>query len=277
MTEFKKFISNILLAGAAAALIAFVVSLFFTRYWQVSGKIVVFPSGKPISASQNLSEEVGNTAWIVNSDTFQKRNFGDFGANFIGAEVVKNSSMILVKFRSPESDIQPIEDLIVKIPGQVDEYARDLYDGSPFKYKMSADPEISARPIRPNIIENVSWGFALGAALFFLYWIFVESFVGGKRAVEKEEEIFSAPAVIPFEPEPVEPISYEPPTELELMPEPMPEIAPEVEIQEKKPVSKISSVPDNLPIAETSSASEYHEPSDEEVKDRLNKLMRGEL
>ena len=50
MADFKKFISNILLAGAAAALIAFLVSLFLPKYWQVSGRIVVFPSGKPVSS-----------------------------------------------------------------------------------------------------------------------------------------------------------------------------------------------------------------------------------
>ena len=86
---------------------------------------------------------------------------------------------------------------------------------------------------------------------------------------------------MPLEPEsvPTEPISYEPLPEAEPMPEPMlepmPEIVPEAERQEKKPDSKISAVPDNLPIAP--GGPEYHEPSDEEVKDRLNKLMRGEL
>lgn len=270
MAEFKKLISNMLLVGAAVAFAAFLVSLFLPKYWQVSGKIVVFPSGKPVSASQNLSEEVGNTAWIVNSDTFQERNFGDLGAGFAGAEVVKNSSMVLVKFRSAESDIQLAEDLIVKIPGQVDEYSRDLYDGSPFKYKMASDPEISARPVRPDVVKNSSWSFAGGAALYLLFWLFAGSFVAGKRAFEKEEEIY--PESISF---PAEPIPYEPVEEhMPLMPEPMPEIIPEVE---KQPAPKISTVPDNLPIAEVPSTSEYHEPSDEEVKDRLNKLMRGEL
>lgn len=273
MTEFKKLISNILLAGAVAALIAFGVSLFMVKKWQVSGKVVVFPSGHPTSASQNLSEEVGNTAWIVNSDTFQKRNFGDFSASFVGAEVVKNSSMVLVKFRSAESDIQTTEDLIVKIPSQVDEYARDLYDGSPFKYKIASDPEISARPVRPDVIKNSSWGFMIGAGLYFLYWLFVGSFALGKRdIIEKEEEIYPESVSFPTEPMPYEPVEQHFP-----MPEPTPEIFPEAEKQEKQPVSKISSVPDNLPISEVPSTTEYHEPSDEEVKDRLNKLMRGEL
>lgn len=273
MAELKKLISNILLAGAAAALVAFAASFFFPKYWQVTGKVVVFPSGKPVSASQNLAEEVGNTAWIVNSDSFQKRNFGDLGASFTGAEVVKNSSMVLVKFRSAESDIQLIEDLIVKIPGQVDEYARDLYDGSPFKYKMASDPEISANYIKPDLRKNSIWGFAGGIILYFLYWLFAGSFIAGKRDMaENEEEIY--PEAISF---PTESTPHEPIEEHLSMPEPMPEIVSEQEIQEKQPVSKISSVPDNLPIAEASTVSEYHEPSDEEVKDRLNKLMRGEL
>ena len=276
MTEFKKFLSQLVFIALLGALIAFGYSLFVPKVWQVSGKVVVFPSGKPVSASQNLSEEVGNTAWIVNSDTFQKNNFGDFSANFVGAEVVKNSSMVLVKFRSAESDIQPIEDLIVKIPSQVDEYARDLYDGSPFKYRMSSDPETSANYVKPDLRKNSIWGFVGGIILYFLYWLFVEPFIAGKRAVGKEEEIFPD-MVAPFEPAPVEPISYEPIPEPEPMPEPMPEIIPEQEMQEKKPISQISPAPDNLPITEAPSASEYQEPSDEEVKDRLNRLMRGEL
>jgi len=37
--------------------------------------------------------------------------------------------------------------------------------------------------------------------------------------------------------------------------------------------------PDNLPIAgePASPAPDFHEPTDEEVKERLNRLMRGEL
>ncbi len=275
MANLKKFISNIILIAALGALAAFAASLFMVKYWQVSGRIVVFPSGKPVSASQNLSEEVGNTAWIVNSDTFQKNNFGDLADNFIGAEVVENSSIVLVKFRSRESDIESIEDLISKIPAQVDEYARDLYDGSPFKYKMVSDPEISARPVRPDVVRNSSWGFAAGAILYLLYWIIAEPFIVGKKSVTKEEAHSDAVYV------PAEPISYEPIAEHEpAMSEPTPEIHPE-EIEPAKPAAKIASAPDNLPIAETkpsaSKTSEYREPTDEEVKERLNKLMRGEL
>ncbi|MDI6778364.1 MAG: hypothetical protein QMD77_04185 [Patescibacteria group bacterium] len=291
MAGLKKFISNIILAALVGALIVFAASLFLPKKWQVSGKIVVFPSGKPASASQNLSEEIGNTAWIVNGDTFQKRNFGDFGADFAGAEVVKNSSMVLVKFRSAESDIQAIEDLIVKIPGQVDEYARDLYDGSPFKYKMASDPEISARPAWPNVIGNTAWGFTIGAILYFLYWLMVEDFIFKKDQGGEESPIEpKRKSVFDFFPEMEEKETFEKKVKFE-KPVVIEEKKPEAEIIEKKtePVEKTfsapvksSSAPSNLPIAESeippvSEASEYSEPSDEEVKERLNKLMRGEL
>ena len=188
--------------------------------------------------------------------------------------------MVLVKFQSVEADIQLVEDLIVKIPSQVDEYARDLYDGSPFKYKMASDPEISIRPVRPGMIKYSSWGFAVGAALFSLYWLFTGSFVAGKKAIEDKEEIFPAPSLVPFEPALSESVSEPEPTR-----DSKPEIVPEQKIQEQKTVSKTSHAPANLPIAHVSpadgdvstSSDEYHEPSDEEVKDRLNKLMRGEL
>lgn len=266
----KKFISNIILTAAIGALLAFVVSLFLPKYWQVSGRIVVFPSGKPVSASQNLAEEVGNTAGIVNSGTFQKNNFGDLAASFSGAEAVKNSSIVLVKFESAEENIQMIEDLIVKIPRQIDEYARDLYDGSPFKYKILSDPEISARPVKPDMIKNVFWGFLIGFALYFLYWLFAESFFAEKKT-EKESDYFPVSSAIST----VSGKSSREPQIKETSKTIIEEkktVAPE-----KKIITPISSAPDNLPISDASAASEHQEPSDEEVKERLNRLMKGEL
>ena len=81
--------------------------------------------------------------------------------------------MVQVEFRSSENDIQSYEDLIVKIPSQVNDYARDLYSGSPFKYKMAGDPEISASPVRPNLaVQCDSWILCRYHALFDLcFWI----------------------------------------------------------------------------------------------------------
>lgn len=264
MSDFKKFISNILLAGAIVALVAFAVSLFLPKYWLVSGKIVVFPSGSPAGAAQNLAPEVGNTAWIINSDTFQERNFGDFSASFSGAEVVKNSSMVLVKFRSSETDIEAVEDLIVKIPSQVAEYARDLYDGLPFKYKMASDPEISPKPVYPDIIKNSTRGFIGGLILYFLYWLMFEDFLF--RGPKAEEEI------------------AEPSAEKEIIQEEIKFEIPKREkptaVEEKTEPISAGPAPDNLPIAGEKTAApspNFHEPTDEEVKERLNRLMRGEL
>lgn len=295
-SSLKNFISSAILVAAIGALVAFGYSLFVPKVWQVSGKIVVVPSGSSPTAGANLFVEAANTAEMVSSPSFQKNVLGDNAGFFSSAEQFKNSSTVEINFAGKESDIQTIEDEIVKLPGDISSYARDIYGGSPFKYLILSDPEISQKPIRPNVLENVAWGSGIGFVLYFLYWLFVESFVSGKRAVEKEEEILPAqntslsdvggpaPATAPFELAPAEPISYEPLPEPEPMPEPMPEIFPEQEIQPKKPVSQISHAPDNLPImparptgGETPTASEYQEPSDEEVKERLNRLMRGEL
>lgn len=279
MKDFKRFISNILLVAALGALVAFGITFFLPKQWQVSGRIVVFPSGKPVSASQNLAEEVGNTAWIVNGDTFQERYFGETAVNFAGAETVKNSSMVLVKFRVPESDIQSAEDAIVKIPGQIDEYARDLYEGSPFKYKMASDPEISLRPVRPDVVANSTWGFMIGAALYLLFWITVEDFLFGKSAVEAAETAVGEKKFnFNFRPAKEEVIAEK--TE----PEAPETTGQKIDTPEKpfiRPAAS-ASAPSNLPVAEPEApsiadADENSEPSDEEVKDRLNKLMRGEL
>lgn len=289
MTDFKKFLSQLVFIALIGALVAFGYSLFVLKVWQVTGKIVVVPSGSSPTAGANLFVEAANTAEMVTSPSFQKNILGDNAGFFSSAEQFKNSSTVEINFAGKEADLETIENAIVKLPENISSYARDIYGGSPFKYLILSDPEISQKPIRPNVLKNVVWGFGAGFVLYFLYWLFVESFVTGKRAIEKEEEILPArntslsdvggpvAPTAPFEPAPAEPISYEPLPEPEPMPEPMPEIFPEQVEQEKKPVSQISHAPDNLPITETPAASKYQEPSDEEVKDRLNRLMRGEL
>lgn len=252
----KNRITHAIFTGAAAMLVVFVISLFLPKEWLVSGKIVVFPSGQPASASVNLLPEVGNTAEIVKGASFQKANFGDQAANFAGAKVLKNSSMVWVKFRSSENDIQAYEDMIVKIPTQVGDYTRDLYGGAPFKYKMAGDPEISASPVRPNLLLNAILGFLAGVILYIIYWLGFESIWPASEEIDTEKE------------EVAEIVS--------------PEIKPEekeekigngkVVLQDGKPhfvPGKKEAAPENLPFVE--------EPSDDEVKDRLNRLMRGEL
>jgi len=251
----KDRITHAIFTGAAVMLVVFLVSLFLPKEWLVSGKVVVFPSGQPASASQNLLPEVGNTAEIIKNASFQKNYFPEQTASFAGAKVLKNSSMVLVKFRSNEADIQMYQDLIVKIPGQVNDYARDLYSGSPFKYKMAGDPEISASPVRPNLLLNAILGFLGGVLLYAIYWLGFESIWLESEEIDTETE------------EIVEIVS--------------PEIKP---VEEKKPIEKkiISpkgqAAPENLPfVDELASSSSVQEPSDDEVKERLNRLMRGEL
>ena len=259
----KDRITHAIFTGAAVMLVVFLVSLFLPKEWLVSGKVVVFPSGQPASASQNLLAETGNTAEIIKSASFQKNYFPEQTANFAGAKVLKNSSMVWVKFRSNETDIQMYEDLIVKIPGQVNDYARDLYSGSPFKYKMAGDPEISASPVRPNLFLNAILGFLGGVLLYVIYWLGFES-----MWTEREESASSADEV-EMEKDEIAIVSPEiKPTE--------PASSVDRPVEEKKPIEKkiISpkgrpAAPENLPFVE--------EPSDDEVKERLNRLMRGEL
>jgi hypothetical protein len=264
----KDRITHAIFTGAAVMLVVFLISLALPKQWLVSGKVVVFPSGQPVSASQNLLPETWNTAEIIKSASFQKANFVDQAANFAGARALKNSSMVQVSFRSSENDIQVYEDLIVKIPGQVNDYARDLYDGSPFKYKMAGDPEISTSPVRPNLLLNAILGFVAGIILYVIYVLGFESMWPEREEVEIEE------------------------TKSEIV---SPEIKPEVPAEEKEQKigggkvdlingrphfvpGKKESAPENLPfVDELISSSSIQEPSDDEVKDRLNRLMRGEL
>jgi len=271
----KDRITHAIFTGAAVMLVVFVVSLFLPKEWLVSGKVVVFPSGQPVSASANLLPETGNTAEIIKSASFQKANFADQSASFAGAKVMKNSSMVLVKFRSKESDIQAYEDLIVKIPGQVNDYARDLYSGSPFKYKMAGDPEISASPVRPNLLLNAILGFVAGIILYVIYALGFESrepeVEGGEVEIEESKSEIVSPEI---KPEESEKSASAKATADKIG-------GGKVDLIDGRPhfvPGKKEAAPENLPfVDEMISSSNMQEPSDEEVKERLNRLMRGEL
>jgi hypothetical protein len=270
----KDRVTHAIFTGAAVMLVVFLISLALPKQWLVSGKIVVFPSGQPASASQNLLPEVGNTAEIIKSVSFQKANFPDQMANFAGAKVMKNSSMIRVSFRSSENDIQAYEDLIVKVPSEVNDFARDLYSGSPFKYKMASDPEISASPVRPNLLLNAILGFLGGIVLYAIYALGFESMWPDSKEIETEEsesEIVS-PEINPVE-ESVKSASAE--TTADKVGE------GKVDLIDGRPhfvPGKKEAAPENLPfVDEMISSSNMQEPSDDEVKERLNRLMRGEL
>lgn len=270
----KNRITNAIFTGIIVMLVVFVISLFLPKEWLVSGKIVVFPSGQPASASVNLAAETANTAEIIKSQSFQKEYFGDQAANFAGARVLKNSSIVMVKFRSSENDIQAYEDLIVKIPSNANDYARDLYEGSPFKYKMVSDPEISASPVRPNLLLNAIFGFIAGIILYIIYWKGLES-----RRSKKSEiispEIKQEPASSAAEEsagkkaeESAEEKTGQGKVEvIDGRPHFVPGRADEAEV----------SAPENLPFVDEGESGNVEEPSDEEVKERLNRLMRGEL
>jgi len=256
----KEKAANAVYAGIIVMLIVFAISLLLPKEWLVSGKIVVYPSGQPASASVNLAAETANTAEIIKSETFQKNNFADLAVKFAGARVLKNSSIVRVKFRSSEADIQATEDLIVKVPSQVNAYARDLYDGAPFKYKMVADPEISTSPVKPNLLLNAIWGFVAGVVLYlaYRYAVDVKKISFKKAEPEKQEKSAIVSPEIKEEKKPVDEKIGEGKVE---MVDGRPHFVPGKNGE--------TSAPENLPFVD--------EPSDEEVKERLNRLMRGEL
>jgi hypothetical protein len=285
MTNSKNSAKNLIvwaiLIGAIFAAAAFAYSMFLPKVSQVMGKIVIVPSGASATAGQNLYLEAGNTVEMINSSSFKKNVLGENAANFDRAEPVKNSSTVAVIFLTNEENIKSTEDIIVAIPGKIASYTRDLYGGAPFKYLLISNPEVSAKSIYSEVMNNAIWGFFIGFVLYLVYWLFF----GSLRFPTWEEEIASnigervepiiAPKIeadrprdsetnIPFAPEtPLPKI-----TKKEIIPEPI--ITP----RDMKNIA-----PDNLPIADeaVASTSDFSEPTDEEVKERLNKLMRGEL
>jgi hypothetical protein len=271
----KDRITHAIFTGAVVMLVVFVLSLFLPKQWLVSGKVVVFPSGQPVSASANLLPETANTAEIIKSASFQKANFGDLASNFSSAKAVKNSSIVQVKFRSNENDIQKYEDVIVKIPNQINDYARDLYSGSPFRYKMAGDPEISASPVQPNLLLNAILGFVAGILLYVIYMLGFESREPKVEEVEIEQ---SETTIISPEIKPAKQTDEKIGKGKVELKDGRPHFVPGD--SEKKVIASKSgsAAPENLPfVDELISSSDIQEPSDDEVKERLNRLMRGEL
>ncbi|MFA5871292.1 MAG: hypothetical protein WC858_01080 [Parcubacteria group bacterium] len=281
----KNFISQAILAGAILALVGFAYSMFLTKKWDVTGKIVIVPAITSPTAAANLFLESANTAEIVKGQSFQKNILGNLAANFHSAEAVKNSSTVKIVFRSNQADIQNIENKIVELPNDVASYTRDLYGGQPFKYLLIGDPEVSARPTEPNVALYAGIGFLAGLVLFTLYWILF-GIAGAAQEIEPEETIEPTK-------ERIKSPSFAHEEEAEILEE-MPMIRPEMpytpETERRyeeivKPATQAArgGAPENLPIAEDitekveNNQENFHEPTDDEVKDRLNRLMRGEL
>jgi len=267
-----------ILTGLIFALAAFIFSLFLPKYWQVTGKIVIVPSGTSVTAGQNLYLEAGNTVEIVNSPSFRKNILGADANNFDRAEPIKNSSTVAVIFLAKDADVKAAEDVIVTFPEKIATHIRDLYNGQPFKYLLVSDPEVSASSVKPDVNKNITRGFFAGVIIFLLYWIFSETF--RTTLSEAEEKFYEEKPIVP-DLRPVTAATIEPEPEIEIEPAPKyfsvpePEAEPEAVIT---PRDMQNVAPSNLPIAEEEPIlTENREPSDEEVKDRLNKLMRGEL
>ena len=292
--QIKIFISRAILAGLIAVVIAFAYVLLVPKEYAITGKLVVFPAGSA-TADKNLGLEVGNTVEILNGSAFQKNTFQGEEKYFAGAKSAENSSVVKIVFFAPLGERTAAEDAIARTPQAVSDYTRDLYGGSPFKYKLLGDPEISSGPAEPSLPRYLGGGFAAGVILFFLYWLFFE-FLWISRGIEQAEKELYAPKSIPSvnfhvkSPAP-KAAAFQEKEETE---KPAETSRPTPAVRRIEPVSRPDDfllAPENLPISDAEIPSEseaeqetpplpvspYQEPTDDEVKDRLNRLMRGEL
>lgn len=298
MPEFRKFLAQIIFIGVIGAAVAFGYAMSVEKVWRVTGKIVVVPSGTSPTAGQNLQLEAANTAELIMSPSFQERLLGDSAAYFADAKSVKNSSTVVIAFESNEENIAAVEDAVVRMPENIATYTRDVYNGAPFKYLLASDPEILIPPVQPAIYKYVFAGFGLGALVYFIYWLYFSAFFRNKFEQERgilppvfeekkatRQHLLFSPDLKPIE-TPLMPIETELPAEkIETMKSKPAVFVQEEKIERKpeapKPVMKTAAAPANLPIADdestTSMRYESIEPTDEEVKERLNRLMRGEL
>ena len=157
----KKRLSNALIIGSIGAIIVFSATFFMAKEWLVRGKLVVFPSGLE-TAKKNLDFEVSNTAAIINNPDFQNLVFQDKIVNFQAAEKIKESSIVQIDFLARETEVASVKEIISFIPDEMTEYTKNIYGGAPYKYRLLESPEISTRPVKPNIIFLSFIGFIFG-------------------------------------------------------------------------------------------------------------------
>jgi len=273
----KKFLNFAIFLGVVGAAVALILAVSQPKQYLVVGKLVVFPSSLP-TAQQNLGFEVGNTVEILNGSAFQENTFQGAAENFAFARQLGNSSTIAVAFLARKNEQMAVEDALVRVPAALADYARDLYGGSPFKYKFLSDPEVSVGPVKPDLGKYIASGFGIGVSIYILFWFLFEylRIPAGKKEVAAGISEASAPVKIPsvnFKKDEVaaEPEEKSPASRPSKMIEPRSQAAPAQETN--------ASAPENLPVMEEfpSEADLHQEPTDEEVKERLNRLMRGEL
>lgn len=273
----KKFLNFAIFLGVVGAAVALILAVSQPKQYLVVGKLVVFPSSLP-TARQNLGFEVGNTVEILNSSAFKENVFQGSAENFAFARQLGNSSTIAVAFLARKNEQTAVEDVLVRAPAALADYTRDLYGGSPFKYKFLSDPEVSVGPVKPDLGKYIASGFGIGVLAYILFWFLFEYL----RIPAEKKEIAagipeeSAPVKIPsvdFKKEEVAAETEEkiPAARPSKMIEPRSQAAPAQETN--------VSAPENLPVMEEfpSEVDLQQEPTDEEVKERLNRLMRGEL
>lgn len=164
----KKRLSNALIIGSIGAIVMFAVTFFMAKEWLVRGKLVVFPSGLE-TAKKNLDFEVSNTAAIINNPDFQNSVFQDKITNFQSAEKIEGSSIVQIDFLAREAEVASVKEIISYVPDEMAEYTRKIYGGDPYKYRLLEEPEISTRPVKPNVILLSFVGFIFGflASLIF--------------------------------------------------------------------------------------------------------------
>ena len=166
----KKFVSRAIFVGVIGAAVAFIYVIYLPKQYLVVGKLVVFPSGLS-SAQQNLGYEVGNTVAIINSSTFRTNTFQGLEKNFSSAVQAGSSSVVEISFLVQDDERSAAEDAISRVPMALADYTRDIYDGSPFKYRLLSDPETSSGPVKPNLTIYIAGGLGIGVLLYLLYWI----------------------------------------------------------------------------------------------------------
>ncbi len=169
--QVKNTIGLAILFASIGAAIGFFAMLSKPKIYSVGAEIVVYPSGSSVIQPHNLEVEAMNTVRIISQPAFVKNFINHSGEFFRFAEAVGESSVIKVELKAQKERLEDAEDILVSLPQILTQYERDLYGGTPFSYKLLADPYRLNKPVEPKILTYLVAGAAAGILMFLIIWI----------------------------------------------------------------------------------------------------------
>jgi hypothetical protein len=162
----KRFVGNLIFAGALGAAVFFFASIFVEKEWILEAKIIVYPLDQSDNL-KNMDVGIGNIIEILNGNSFKEKVFLDKMTNLAEIRKLGTSSVISVRIRVRENEISRIKEIIGYLPSEISAEEKNIYGSENYGIKLFEEPQISKYPVRPRSDEYALGGFAIGILIYF--------------------------------------------------------------------------------------------------------------